>query len=266
MSLSLNKYPTFISSECSSPSSNPLPQSIIDEVDPPPVSIPIPAPASSRFGPIFERLYGKMTWDVVPTPQASLVIVVVGSTRSQTQYCSRVLISLDMHRSWPLYQLDIKNDFLHGDLTETVYMQQPPGYETTEENHVCHLRKSLYGLKQSPRTWFEKFSKVVQTIGFSRSSADSSLFFHRRSQRTVILLVYVDDIIITVDDTTGIVKVKTHLLKQFHTKDLGTLRYFLRIEIAKQRNSLLLNQRKYCLDLVKELGFLGCKPVDIPME
>ncbi|KAL9256712.1 Retrovirus-related Pol polyprotein from transposon RE1-like protein [Drosera capensis] len=115
---------------------------------------------------------------------------------------------------------DIKNVILHGDLTETVYMLQPPGYETAEENHVCHLRNSLYGLKQSPRAWFEKFSKVIQAIGFSRSSADSSLFVHRRSQGTVILFVYVDDIIITSDDTGGIVKVKAHLAEQFHTKDL----------------------------------------------
>ncbi|KAL9253357.1 Retrovirus-related Pol polyprotein from transposon RE1-like protein [Drosera capensis] len=107
----------------------------------------------------------------------------------------RVLISLVAHRSWPLYQLDIKNTFLYCDLAETVYMFQPPGYETAGENHVCRLRKSLYGLKQSPRAWFEKFNKVVQDIGFFRSSADSSLFVHRRSQGNVVLLVYVDDII-----------------------------------------------------------------------
>ncbi|KAL9249582.1 Retrovirus-related Pol polyprotein from transposon RE1-like protein [Drosera capensis] len=145
-------------------------------------------------------------------------------------------------------------------------MQQAPGYETAGENHVCRLRKSLYRLKQSPRACFEKFSKVVQAIGFSKSSADSSLFVHRRSQGIVILHLYVDDIIITGDDITGIAKVKSHLSKQFHTKDLGTLKYFLGIEIAKQEKSLLRNQRKYCLDLLKESGFLGCKPVDTPME
>ncbi|KAL9269396.1 Retrovirus-related Pol polyprotein from transposon RE1-like protein [Drosera capensis] len=94
----------------------------------------------------------------------------------------RVFISLTVHRSWPLYQLDIKIVFLHGDMTETVYMFQHPGYETAGENHVCRLRKSLYGLKQSPQAWFEKFSKVVQAIGFSRSSVDSSIFVHRRSR------------------------------------------------------------------------------------
>ncbi|KAL9250830.1 Retrovirus-related Pol polyprotein from transposon RE1-like protein [Drosera capensis] len=145
-------------------------------------------------------------------------------------------------------------------------MIQPPGYESAGENHVCHLQKSLYGLKQSPRAWFEKFSKIVEVIGFSKNSANSSLFVHRRSQGTVILLVYVDDFIITRDDITGIVKMKAHLSKQFHIKDLDNLKYFLGIEVAKQEKYLLLNQRKYCLDLLKESGFLGCKPVNTSME
>ncbi|KAL9269974.1 Retrovirus-related Pol polyprotein from transposon RE1-like protein [Drosera capensis] len=178
----------------------------------------------------------------------------------------RVLVSFVVHRSWLLYYFDIKNTFLHGDLTDTVYMLQPPGYETAGENHVCRHRKSLYNLKQSPRALFEKFSKVVHVIGFSRSSADSSQFVHRRSQETMILLVYVDDIIITGDDTAEIVKVKAHLSKQFHIKDLDTLKYFLGIEVAKKGKSFLLNQRKYCLDLLKESEFLGCKPVDTPMK
>ncbi|KAL9270768.1 Retrovirus-related Pol polyprotein from transposon TNT 1-94-like protein [Drosera capensis] len=103
--------------------------------------------------------------------------------------------------------------YIHDDLTETVYILQPSGYETAGENHVCRLRKSLYRLKQSPQAWFEKFRKVVQVIGFSRSSADSSLFVHRCSQGNMILLIYVDDIIITEDDTAAIVKMKIHLSK-----------------------------------------------------
>ncbi|KAL9262413.1 Retrovirus-related Pol polyprotein from transposon RE1-like protein [Drosera capensis] len=96
----------------------------------------------------------------------------------------RVLVSLTVHHSWSLYQLDIKNSFLHSDLIETVYMHQLSGYETAGENHVCRFRKSLYGLKQSPRAWFEKLSKLLQAIEFSRSSANSSVFVHRRSQGT----------------------------------------------------------------------------------
>ncbi|KAK8956599.1 hypothetical protein KSP39_PZI000178 [Platanthera zijinensis] len=154
----------------------------------------------------------------------------------------RVLISVAVHRRWPLFQLDIKNAFLNGDLQETVYMQQPPGFETTGESQVCHLRKALYGLKQSPRAWFEKFSKVLREIGFTRSSADFSLFTRHQPTGTVILLVYVDDIIITGDDSQGIQAVKIHLNSVFQTKDLGFLRYFLGLEIARRpMGSLSLN-------------------------
>ncbi|KAK8954626.1 hypothetical protein KSP39_PZI001744 [Platanthera zijinensis] len=178
----------------------------------------------------------------------------------------RVLLSLAVHRHWPLYQLDIKNAFLNGDLHETVYMQQPPGFETTGESLVCHLRKSIYGLKQSPRAWFEKFSKVVCTSGFTRSSADFSLFTHHRSTGTVILLVYVDDILITGNDTVGIQQIKEQLNSAFQTKDLGNLRYFLGLEVARRSDGLVLSQRKYCMDLLHDAGYSGCKPVETPMD
>lgn len=145
-------------------------------------------------------------------------------------------------------------------------MHQPPGFATAGENLVCLLRKSIYGLKQSPRAWFDKFSKVIETIGFTRSSSDSSLFTHHSAQGYVVLLVYVDDIIVTGDNLAGISKVKAHLASQFHIKDLGPLRYFLGIEIVRKGPSISLSQRKYTLDLLKETGLLGCKPAETPMD
>lgn len=74
----------------------------------------------------------------------------------------RILLSLATQRSWPLYQLDVKNAFLHGDSHEEVYIEIAPGYGMKGESHkVCRLKKALYGLKQSPRAWFEKFSKAI---------------------------------------------------------------------------------------------------------
>ncbi|KAK8925796.1 hypothetical protein KSP39_PZI018370 [Platanthera zijinensis] len=178
----------------------------------------------------------------------------------------RVLLSLAVHRHWPLYQLDIKNAFLNGDLQETVYMHQPPGFQTTGESRVYHLQKSIYGLKQSPRAWFEKFSKVVCDIGFIRSSADFSLFTRHRSTGTVILLVYADDILITGDDITGIQHIKKQLNSTFQTKDLDNLQYFLGLEVARRPDGLVLTQRKYCMDLLHDAGYSGCKPVDTPMD
>lgn len=178
----------------------------------------------------------------------------------------RVLISIASSCSWPLHQLDVKNAFLNGDLTEVVYMQQPPGFERKGENLVCSLKKSLYGLKQSPRAWFEKFGKVVCSYGFSRSKADHSLFTKKGNRGIVVLLVYVDDIIVTGSDSQGIAEIKQQLSQAFHTKDLGPLRYFLGIEVARNKDDIFLSQRKYILDILTETGMLGCRPSDTPMD
>ncbi|RVW32180.1 Retrovirus-related Pol polyprotein from transposon RE2 [Vitis vinifera] len=163
----------------------------------------------------------------------------------------RLLLSMAAMRSWPLYQLDIKNAFLHGDLAEEVYMEQPPGFVAQGESGlVCRLRRSLYGLKQSPRAWFSRFSSVVQEFGMFRSTADHSVFYHHNSSgQCIYLVVYVDDIVITGSDQNGIQKLKQHLFTHFQTKDLGKLKYFLGIEIAQSSSGVVLSQRKYALDI-----------------
>ncbi|RVW50044.1 Retrovirus-related Pol polyprotein from transposon RE2 [Vitis vinifera] len=180
----------------------------------------------------------------------------------------RLLLSMAAMRSWPLYQLDIKNVFLHGDLAEEVYMEQPPGFVAQGESGlVCRLRRSLYGLKQSPRAWFSRFSSVVQEFGMFRSTADHSVFYHHNSSgQCIYLVVYVDDIVITGSDQNGIQKLKQHLFTHFQTKDLGKLKYFLGIEIAQSSSGVVLSQRKYALDILEETGMLDCKPVDTPMD
>nr|CAN80547.1 hypothetical protein VITISV_010898 [Vitis vinifera] len=180
----------------------------------------------------------------------------------------RLLLSMAAMCSWPLYQLDIKNVFLHGDLAEEVYMEQPPGFVAPGESGlVCRLRRSLYGLKQSPRAWFSRFSSVVQEFGMLRSTADHSVFYHHNSLgQCIYLVVYVDDIVITGSDQDGIQKLKQHLFTHFQTKDLGKLKYFLGIEIAQSSSGVVLSQRKYALDILEETGMLDCKPVDTPMD
>ncbi|KAK8946465.1 hypothetical protein KSP39_PZI006353 [Platanthera zijinensis] len=206
-------------------------------------------------------LWTNQTWTLVPLPPGQKPGLDYEETFSPVAKLNtvRVLLSVAVHRQWPLLQLDVKNAFLNRDLQETVYMQQPPGFETTGESQVCHLRKALYGLKQSPRAWFDKFSKALREIGFTRSSADFSLFTRHRSTGTVLLLVYVDDIIITGNDSNGILAVKLHLSTVFQTKDLGPLRYFLGLEVARRPDGLILSQRKYCTDLLHDAGYSGCK-------
>ncbi|RVW86900.1 Retrovirus-related Pol polyprotein from transposon RE1 [Vitis vinifera] len=165
-------------------------------------------------------------------------------------------------------QLDIKNAFLYRDLAEEVYMEQPLGFVAQGESGlVCRLRCSLYGLKQSPRAWFSRFSFVVQEFGMFRSTADHSVLYHHNSSgQCIYLVVYVDEIVITSSDQNGIQKLKQHLFTHFQTKDLVKLKYFLGIEIAQSSSSVVLSQRKYALDILEETGMLDYKPVDTPID
>ncbi|KAL0561798.1 hypothetical protein IC582_002241 [Cucumis melo] len=176
----------------------------------------------------------------------------------------RILMSVATNHGWDLFQMDVKNAFLQGDLEEEVYMTPPPGYFETSK--VCKLRKAIYGLKQSPRAWYAKLSTFLTENNFKKSTADCSVFIRKNGDSITIILVYVDDIIISGNNNQKLKEVKEMLKRKFDIKDLGKLSYFLGIEIAHSTKGLFLSQRKYTLDLLKETGKLGTKPATTPME
>lgn len=178
----------------------------------------------------------------------------------------RVLLSLAVNLDWPLHQLDVKNAFLHGHLKEEIYMDIPLGYMPNYETKVvCKLQRSLYGLKQSPRAWFGRLNLAMKKYGFQQSNADHTLFLKHRQGKVTTLIVYVDDMIITGDDSEEIAKLQKQLATEFEMKNLGGLKYFLGIEVARSKKGIFLSQRKYILDLLSEVGLLDCKPVDTPI-
>ena len=131
---------------------------------------------------------------------------------------------------------------------------------------MCKLKKSLYGLKQSPRAWFEKFFDSIKSMGYTQEQIDYNMFYkHSREGKITILIVYVDDIILTGNDEHKMRRMKESLAQNFEIKDLGNLRYFLGIEVARFKKGIFLTQRKYTLDLLKETGMLGSKPIDTPV-
>lgn len=155
----------------------------------------------------------------------------------------RVLISVAVNCGWSLYQMDVKNAFLHGNLEEDVYMRLPPGHDLEKEpGMVCKLHKALYGLKQSLRACYSKLSSILLVHGFKRSHTDSSLFVRTSKASRLVVLVYVDDLIITGDNADEIQSLKSTLHKTFSIKDLGLLRYFLGIEMDHSSKGLFLNQ------------------------
>ena len=108
-----------------------------------------------------------------------------------------------------LEQLDVKTAFLHGDLEEEIYMQQPEGFSVKgKEKLVCKLKKSLYGLKQAPRQWYKKFDGFMQNNGYTRCNADHCCYFRRLESSYIILLLYVDDMLVAGSDMDEIKKLK----------------------------------------------------------
>jgi Reverse transcriptase (RNA-dependent DNA polymerase) len=133
-------------------------------------------------------------------------------------------------------------------------------------NLVCRLNKSIYGLNQSLRAWYEKLSHFLLSCNFKTSWADTSFFTKYNENGITVVLVYVDDIIITGDSQSEIDSIKNHLKQKFDIKDLEKLKYFLGIEIAHSSKGLFISQRKYVLDLLKETDKLGCKPASTPVD
>lgn len=178
----------------------------------------------------------------------------------------RALLRLVAAKQWEVYQMDVQNAFLHGDLEEEVYMKLPPGFRHSHPNKVCKLRKSLYGLKQAPRCWFKKLSDALIRFGFIQSYEDYSLFSYERSGVELRVLVYVDDLLICGNNPHMVKRFKEYLSKCFAMKDLGKLKYFLGIEVSRGPEGIFLSQRKYTLDIVADTGYLGSKPVATPLE
>lgn len=155
-------------------------------------------------------------------------------------------MSITGHKNWPLYQFDVKNTFLHGEILEEVYMKAPPGfYDVFKENEGCRLKRALYGLKQSPRAWFGKFAKAMRKFGYKQSNSDHTLFIKKSGNLLTCLIIYVDDMIITGNDVKEANNLKKKLFEEFKMKDLGSLKYFLGIEVLRYIEGIFINQRKY---------------------
>jgi len=178
----------------------------------------------------------------------------------------RLLLALAATQHWHLHHLDVDNSFLHGDLIEEIYMLPPPCLILPQSNQVCKLTKSLYGLKQASRQWFAKLSFFLISIGFIQSKSDHSLFIKKTNVAFTALFVYVDDVILAENSLANIDEVKQALNKTFKIKDLGELKYFLGLEVARSKHGIYLCQRKYALNILTDSGMLGCKPCHTPLS
>ena len=178
----------------------------------------------------------------------------------------RVLMAIAVKKGWHLHQLDVNNAFLHGDLHEEIYMQLPLGVHSNLPRAVCRLQKSLYGLKQASRQWYEKLSTVLLQRGYTHSGNDYSLFCKKEKETLVFLAVYVDDILLTGNNEAEISNLKAFLDSTFKIKDLGHAHYFLGLEVLQSDHGFLLTQRKFTQELLQEFDCTTVPTVVCPLD
>ncbi|KAJ9538099.1 LOW QUALITY PROTEIN: hypothetical protein OSB04_030832 [Centaurea solstitialis] len=166
----------------------------------------------------------------------------------------RTVLSISISRYWPIHQLDVKNVFLHGDLTETVYMRQPPGYVNSSfPDHA-------------PRAWYHRFAVYLSSLGFLSSKTDTSLFTYHRGSDTIYLLLYVDDIILTASSPTLISMVISKLSSEFPMSDLGPLSFFLGIAASRSKSGLFLSQSAFAQEILARADMVSCNPCSTPAD
>jgi hypothetical protein len=179
----------------------------------------------------------------------------------------RALIAVAAHMGWQVHHIDVKLAFLNGDLKEEVYVEQPPGFTSTDEKaKVFRLCKALYGLRQAPRAWNVKLDATLKQLSFESSLSEHALYMHGKGQTRIILGVYVDDLIITGADAEEIAKFKREMMDKFCMSDLGLLHFYLGIEVHQDGSGIMLTQEGYASKLLERAGMAECNSTLVPME
>ena len=181
----------------------------------------------------------------------------------------RALLAIVNQLDLELDQMDVSTAFLNGDLKEEIFMKQPEGYiQAGKEDLVCKLNKSIYGLKQASRCWYNTIDQFLKDSGYKQCKADSCLYMKRVGASFVYIAVYVDDLLFASNDIQMLSAEKKLLQNRFNTKDLGEAHYCLGIQIQRDRSKkqMLLHQTKYLSNLLKKFGMENCKATATPQE
>ncbi|WVZ56227.1 hypothetical protein U9M48_006795 [Paspalum notatum var. saurae] len=180
----------------------------------------------------------------------------------------RIIMALVAHFDLELHQMDVKTAFLNGVLNENVFMAQPKGFVMKgKENLGCHLKKSIYGLKQASRQWYLKFDETIRKFGFKENDEDNCIYAKFRNGRYIFLVLYVDDILLASSDMDLLLETKSFLCSNYDMKDLGEASYVLGIQIHRDRNRCILglSQKTYTENVLKRYGMQACKAGPVPI-
>jgi hypothetical protein len=175
----------------------------------------------------------------------------------------RLALAIVVAKGWEFHHMDVKNAFLHSDLSEEIYMEQPQGF-MQDSSLVYRLKKSLYGLKQAPRAWYSKMDSYLLSHNFIHCKSDTNVYMLRTTDSLLLLVMYVDNLLITDCSTSTIVAVKRILHDRFLMKDMGPLHFFLGVEICQNASGIKLSQAKYAQDLLERFHMTDCKSAPTP--
>jgi hypothetical protein len=179
----------------------------------------------------------------------------------------RLFLAYACSKNVKVYQMDVKSAFLNGELEEEVYIEQPEGFQLSENiDYVCKLKKALYGLKQAPRAWYSRLDKYLQQAGFKKGSAYNNLYIKVSQGNILLIEVYVDDIIFGSDDDMLSQKFAKDMQSEFEMSLLGELSFFLGLQIHQSNQGIFISQTKYIIEMPKRFGMEDCKPVITPMQ
>nr|KYP56954.1 Retrovirus-related Pol polyprotein from transposon TNT 1-94 [Cajanus cajan] len=178
----------------------------------------------------------------------------------------RLILALVAQNAWKVMQLDVKSAFLHGELQEEVYVQQPKGFiKKGKEDHIYRLKKALYGLKQAPRAWYSKIEAYFAKERFERCSNEHTLFTKRIHDNILIVRLYVDDLIFTGNSKDMCDEFKNSMKAEFDMTDLGHMRHFLGIEVIQSNTGIFICQRQYAHDVLARFNMTESNSVRNPI-
>jgi transposase InsO family protein len=181
----------------------------------------------------------------------------------------RALLSYAAIHDFEIIQLDVKTAFLNGVVAEDLYLEAPQGSDIWKTRGLaCKLNKALYGLKQASRCWNERFDSFMKKRNFIQNRADDCMYHNREGGRWISVVIYVDDILIVADTSENAKWTKNLISAEFKITDLGDAKYYLGVEIVRDREKRIvyLNQRKYVDDITEKFGLVGAKIAPSPME
>jgi hypothetical protein len=181
----------------------------------------------------------------------------------------RSLLALAASYDLEIHQMDVKTAFLNGDLEEEIYMVQPEGFVVKgKEDLVCKLNKSLYGLKQASRAWYQKMDQAMLSAGFLRLQADTCVYVLRRDGLVIFVALYVDDLLLLSNSLSELISLKQELAKKFEMKDLGEAQFILGIQIERDRSAHTLSQsqQSYIKKIVERYSMSNSKAVSTPLD